>query len=353
MKRRTFLASISATPLLAFPPIAAFAEAVTVGTIIKAVAAIVSAAKELEEKRNFTAWRNDTTARLAAIEQNTIQIIRDLQQLRIDVKEIVISNSRNEFLARLESANIVLRSAVAEAKQKTPLRKKDKELLYVAASQVLMVLGQTRYKDYGFSTMPMVLASFSTYQAVMRLAGYVKAADQSKLDLLNNYFLPSLDVAEPGSFAWALEVSRNEMIRLRTSIADGMRAATVGYRSFSCVRPAVPDIEGTYRTRCGVYRITTTFSGSADDASSIQATPLEHSVAHKSFDPGWISLMYMSTSPPAVIPGAAKAFSDAQAEDVRQQWLGIYRKWANDLAAEKVKSADLAAYIELIRESVA
>lgn len=183
MKRRHFPIALTTAPSLCWLP--AHAEPITVGAVIEVVASIAKAAYEIEKQKKFIRWRSDVTAKLATIEQNTLEIIRDLQQLRIDTRNIVVANSRDEFLARLEGANIVLRAAVADVKSTAPFNVDENRRLWAAASQLLYVLGQARYKDFGFSTMPFVLPSFSASQAILRLAGYPTAAAESKMDLLN------------------------------------------------------------------------------------------------------------------------------------------------------------------------
>lgn len=354
MKRRSFVIALASIPPLSLHSFVVSAEPVTVGAVLQIVAAIIKAADEMKKQGDFTRWRNNTTDKLKIIERNTFQIIKDIENLRIDIRSAITSNSRDEFIARLEGANLALSIAIAEVKSSTSPDANEKKMLWFASSPLVQTLAQTRYKEYGFSTMPLVLSSYRTCLAVLHATGYDRAAAELKRYLSTSYFLPAITDNVQGSFSWALIASRNESKRIRQSITDGLRPTTLGYGDgLPRARSADPHRNQPANRVSDLLQFTTTFSGSPDDPLSIDATPIEKIIIARDANYPSAHIAYMRKHDPAMIQGANRVYSFSQAENSRREWVGHYRQWAQDLTAEEINSLHLEAYVDLIKRELA
>lgn len=179
-------------------------EPTTATVAFEIIAEVASAAKEIEEKRTFTRWRNEVSDKLDAILHNTEVIIADLKRLRVDFRDELLASFRTEYLGRLKGALLNLAAILAPLSNGGKLNDEMRKRIVRCVEDIRTLAYSS--STYGTGVAPTALAAVAVLLPTMKLAGFSTGEIfMTRSQLHQTVIVPLLDPARPGSLQSSYE----------------------------------------------------------------------------------------------------------------------------------------------------
>jgi hypothetical protein len=299
-------------------------------TIAGIIVAVVQAAKEAQEKSDFSKWQDEVVDKLNQIIQKTDQILQELREFRIQIEVSLDDRFRTYYLAELTASISDLGNVLAGLPKGHKLNKDERTRIRNHADKLSNILKQSW--AYGFASIPSALAGYSALIPAMKLAKIPKAEiDSTRKDLYSLVFAPSLDPLKLGSFAWSLGFFLNEASFLRNHLIEFLRPTTVGL-----LNPFGFPIQ----QQAAVVK----YYGTPNLPDTIEVSEIELK------NVGGSVMVTFETVQPRPVPVGGHARNLVDAESVRTGWLANYVADSKWLVEDERKASSLNKLMKQIRD---
>ncbi|MDM0119005.1 hypothetical protein [Variovorax arabinosiphilus] len=328
----------------------------SLATAVKVGIEIVNAVRQSEADRSFASWQRGISSKLRSIYENTEEILEDLKLLRIDIRDIVVEDSRRDFIAALEGATFDLLAIGAGLGKAADLTDHQRSRVLASCGALRTVLGAADFGRFGATTVPWVLPSYVALRAALSLAG----ADENEIDttedtMVLKYFDPAIDPSNVNSLLYAARLAEDEITRLRPAISSRMRDATLGFTTAMCSGAAREEHRKKYHPyvpNCfQVWQWICTFTGDPDRADSVESLG-DVSTRHSGPTPQpMLGVLYMFADPPLVDTNA-RPRNGAEVMALRTAWVDKLNLWTRQIAKEKEKALELRGWAAAVKDAL-
>ncbi|SDX54460.1 hypothetical protein [Nitrosomonas oligotropha] len=196
--------------------------------ILEVIAAIGSAMNKKEAERVELEWQEEVSNKLNMILAVTAEILRELKNLRLHIDESIEKGFRQDVEIELKALCNQYFDIVNNKKLKVIIKDKEAKKLI---SDLAIKLHLLVYKlmGYGFVGFTVVATGVCTY---LSMQIYLKAANESFLNNVINWFISGGDPKYSGSFANVRDILNNEAMQAKNSISTFPSKGLVGYDTY-------------------------------------------------------------------------------------------------------------------------
>lgn len=196
--------------------------------IFEVIGEIASVIKKQEAERAELEWRDEVSNKLNMILAATTEILRELKSLRLHIDESIEKGFRQDVEIELKALCDQYFDIVNNKKIKVIF--KDKEAIKTIGDLAIK-LHFLVYKlmGYGFAGFTVVATAICAY---LSMQIYLKAANESFLNKVINWFISGGDPMYSGSFAYVRDILNNEAMQAKNSILAFPPKGLVGYDTY-------------------------------------------------------------------------------------------------------------------------
>ncbi len=207
--------------------------------LLEVIAEISSVIKKREAERAELEWREEVSNKLNMILAVTEEILKELKSLKLYIDEAIEKGFRQDVEIELKALCDQYFDIVNNKKYKVIIKDKEaiKNISDLANKLHLLVY---KLMGYGFAGFTVVATGICTY---LSMQIYLKAANESFLSKVINWFISGGDPKYAGSFAYVRDILNNEAMQAKNSISAFPPKGLVGYDTYyTCDDPIINNI---------------------------------------------------------------------------------------------------------------